>query len=199
MRVFSGRFVLHCVAALLAMIGLAGCSHATRKNDPGHHYKTDTGFTFQFPMAGEWFHGKPVKGQYLIGKEPTSDGSTSIVVVRHAPIWTPGGKPMTANELLDGFQKQIEADSKAGRARQIKSTFSRRKQAGADCMFYQQMGQDLGPRGAMDLATEGMICLHPSHNNKFIWMAMSQRVPVGKKREDLSTDKAKLFSSLRFL
>lgn len=74
--------------------------------------RTDSGFEFAFNMQGDWYWGKSQKGQYMVGKEPTSDGSTTLAVVRHGPVWTPGGKSASDKEILDSFEKDLKKPSR---------------------------------------------------------------------------------------
>ena len=180
-------------------VGILACSLTQKRIDPNFQNETESGFGFQFPMSGEWYLGDSAKGQYSAGKKPKPDGSTTVAIVRHGPIWTPGGKPMTSSELLDRFQKDIVTESQAGPVSKVESKFSQRKHGGADCLFFNQVGEDNGSHGAMNISNDGMICLHPTRKYQFIWMAISQRVPVGKAGENLAEDEKRFIGSLRFL
>ena len=178
----------------------AGCSILQKKLDPSQEYTTDSGFQFRFPMSGEWYPGSPQNGMYMVGQKPTSDGTSKLAIVRHGPIHTPGGKTMTNKEILDGFKKDIENEAKGGRVGKVKSNFSQKKYSGADCLTFEQSGEDNTANGAMNMNNDGMICLHPVKPYHFIWMAMSERWPLGKfGRSSFPEDKKQFLNSLKFI
>ncbi len=184
---------------ILFALVIQACSLLQKKIDPDHHFETESGFSFQFPMSGEWYSGAETKGQYMVGKKPLSDGSSILAVVRHGPVWTPGGKSMTSAEMFEFFKKDIEKDSQGERVSEVKTHFLRKKVGEAECLSFNQLGQDNGSKDIMRLSNDGMICLHPKRRYQFIWMAISQRSPIGKPAEDLTDDENRFFSSLRFL
>ncbi len=188
------------LAGILILAGsLQACSLMQKKVDPSERVVTDTGFEFRFPMKGEWYPGDGSRGQYVVGKKPSAEGTTTMALVRHGPIHTAGGKAMTSSEILERFQKDIEAEAKAGRVAKVKSQFSRKKRGEAECLFFKQAGEDQGPQQVMNMTNDGMICLHPTKKYNFVWMAISQRTPLGRSPENLTEDEKLFFDSLSFL
>lgn len=185
---------------ILILVFSAGCSMLQKKLDPSQEYTTGSGFQFRFPMSGEWYPGSSQKGLYMVGQKPTSDGTSKLAIVRHGPIYTPGGKIMTNKEILDGFERDIENEAKGGRASKVKSNFAQKKYNGADCLTFAQSGEDNTPNGAMNMNNEGMICLHPNRPFHFIWMAISERWPLGKSGSPaFADDKKQFLNSLKFI
>lgn len=151
-------------------------------------------------MSGDWYQGPAQNGMYLVGQNPASDGTSKLALVRHGPILTPVGKSMTNKEILDRFKRDIENEARDGRTTKVKVNFTETKYSGADCLAFEQMGEDNTAKGVMSLNNEGMICLHPSRPYHFVWMALSERWPLGKSRSSTFSDDKKLFfSSLNFI
>lgn len=193
------RFFISVV--MILTIGLlSGCSMLKKKVNPHEEYSTDSGFGFRFPMSGEWYPGSSQVGLYVVGQKPQSDGTSKLAIVRHGPLHTPGGKEMTNREMLDVFQKNIEREAQGGRASKVKSTFNRKKYSGADCLYFEQSGEDSTPKGSMNMSNDGMVCLHPRRKYQFVWMAMSERWPLGRSQSaNFSEDKKQFFNSLKFV
>jgi len=188
--------------AILILALATACSLPQKKLDPSQEYSTDSGFQFRFPMSGDWYPGSPQNGMYMAGQRPTSDGTSKLAIVRHGPIYTPGGKTLTNKEILDGFRRDIENEAKGGRVSKVKSNFSQKKYGGADCLFFDQSGEDNPASGAMkmNMNNEGMICLHPNKPFHFIWMAISERWPLDKPGSpDFAHDKEQFLNSLKFI
>lgn len=182
------------------VLAISGCAMLQAKIDPAQSHTTDGGFRFQFSMPGEWYPGKDAPGQYTAGQKPLPDGTTKLAVVRHGPIWTPGGKPLTNSEMLDGFKKDLEKEAQGGRVANIKSAFSKKKYKNADCLYFEQTGQDKAGQAPMDMNNDGVICLHPKRKAQFIWLTVSERRPAGKPvSAAFGEDKNLLFNSLEFL
>lgn len=194
------RILVFCTLVLLF---LASCVVARPKIDPTAEFKTQTGFRFRFAMPGEWQEGQSRAGQFTAGQKATGDGTTKVAVVRHGPLHTQGGVPMSNDEIFRIFRRDIEAEAKGGRvgaAGAVTSQFKRQKHNGADCMFFEQSGADQTAQGMMSLTNDGMICLHPKRPYTFIWMAISERRPLGKGRTAaLEEDKKQLFATLDFI
>jgi hypothetical protein len=196
------------IVFLLSSIGLgiSGCSLLPasvlhKKVDPYQKLSSDNGFQFSFPMSGEWFRGNPSPiAQYMAGKEPAPDGTTTLAFVRYGPVWTPNGKAITNKEIFDSFKRDLEKDAKSGRATDVKTQFSNKKYSGAECLSFQQSGQDHPASGSMDMSNDGIICLHPKRPYQFIWLSISERRPLGKPPYDkFADDKKQFFNSLQFI
>ncbi len=136
--------------------------------------------------------------QYIAGKKPLTDGTSTLAVVRHGSVWRPNDKAISNVEILNGFQKNIEADSKIGRVKNITSHFSRLKYKKADCLSFEQTGVDSVSDKALQILNDGLICLHPNIAYHFIWMALSYRSPKNIVRSYLASDKTLFFDSLNF-
>lgn len=194
------QLLISLINTVLILAFSTGCSLLQKKVDPAQEYTTDSGFQFRFPMSGEWYPGSPQNGMYMVGQKPTSDGTSKLAIVRHGPIHTPGGKTMTNKEILDGFKRDIENEAKSGRVSKVKSNFAQKKYSGADCLTFEQSGEDNTANGAMNMNNEGMICLHPNRPYHFIWMAMSERWPLNKSSKPaFADDKKQFFNSLKFI
>jgi hypothetical protein len=192
--------VYSLLIGVILILVASGCSIFQTKIDPSEQHSTDSGFSFKFPMSGDWYPGQSSKGHFMVGQKPLNDGSTKLAIVRHGPIWTPGGKSMTNKELLDGFKKDIEKEAQGGRVDKIKSEFIQKKYKNADCLFFNQTGEDNPSQGPMSMTNDGMICLHPKRKYQFIWMAMSERRPVSRPASDTLVDDRKyFFDSLEFV
>jgi hypothetical protein len=175
------------------------CALLQTKIPQDHQFVTDGGFGFQVPMSGEWYFGPEQAGQYLFSRKTVSSGSTVLSLVRHGPIVIAGGKPMTSEEIYKVFKRDIERDARGGRANKVKSQFSMKMHKNTECLFFTQVGEDIGMQPPMQLTNDGMICLHPKREKQFIWMAISQRVPMSASLEDMTADENKFFDSLQFL
>lgn len=181
-------------------LSVSACAMLQTKVDPNESQSTDGGFRFKFAMSGEWYAGQGNKGLYMVGQKPLSDGTSKLAIVRHGPIWTGGGKPMTNKEILDGFRKDLEKEAQGGRASKVKSEFNQKKYKDADCMYFEQSGEDSPAQGPMSMNNDGLICMHPKHKYQFIWLAISERRPLGKSVSgSFAEDKNRLFESLEFL
>ncbi|MBL7544038.1 MAG: hypothetical protein JNL11_09485 [Bdellovibrionaceae bacterium] len=189
------RFALAALALLVS-----SCSMLQKKIDPNEYQSTGSGFRFKFAMTGEWYAGQGNKGLYMVGQKSSSDGTTKLAIVRHGPIWTGGGKPMTNREILDGFRKDLEKEAQGGRVSKVKSEFNQKKYKDADCIYFEQSGEDSPAQGPMSMNNDGLICLHPKHKYQFVWLAITERRPLGKPvSESFAEDKKRLFESLDFL
>lgn len=179
---------------------MSGCALLQKKVVPTENITTESGFRFKFSMAGEWYPGEARKGAFVVGQKPLSDGTTKLAIVRHGPIWTGGGKPMTNKEILDGFKKDLEKEADGGRVAKIKNEFVQKKYMDADCMYFEQSGEDSSAQGPMSMNNDGLICMHPKQKYQFVWMAITERRPTGKSVSDtFADDKKHLFESLEFL
>ena len=188
------------VNIVLILFFSAGCSMLQKKLDPSQEYTTDSGFQFRFPMSGDWYPGQSQKGLYVVGQKPSSEGTSKITIVRHGPIYIPSDIPMTNKEILDRFKTNIENEAIGGRVSKVRSSFNQVKHNEADCLAFEQSGEDNTPSGAMNMSNQGLICLHPSRPYQFIWIAMSERWPLGKSGSaSFSKDTKLLFDSLKFL
>jgi len=202
LQLFSQLIMIFFVALLSSCTSLQK-AFITKVN-PNNTYTTDSGFSFRFPMDGEWYpDGNFVtqgyqKPQYAVGQIPEDDGSTKLAVVRHGPIWTPEGKTVSKKEIFESFKRDIENSAKGERFSKAKSVFSEKKYKGADCLSFETSAEDNSPVGLMNLINDGLICLHPTKAYQFIWMAISARTPVTKPIPQMSEDKTKLFDSLGF-
>lgn len=177
----------------------SACSMFQKKVDPTQVNTTQSGFRFKFPMAGDWHEGPAARGEYTVGQKGADGVSSKMAIVRHSPIVTPAGQPMTHKEMLDGFKKQIEIDSEGGRVSKVKSHFAQKKYRGADCLMFDQVGVDNSPKGPMNMSNDGMICLHPTRPYTFIWMGISERWPLGKTASaTYQDDKKRFLQSLEF-
>ena len=185
---------------VLSGVFISGCSMLQKKIDPFEEYVSDTGFKFQFSMTGEWLPGGAQPGAYMVGQRPTEDGASKLAMVRHGPLHTTGGKPMSPKEMLAIFQRDIENESKGGRVSKVKSTFTQKKYEGADCLVFDQTGIDATAKGPMNMNNDGIVCLHPRKPYKFIWMAISERWPIGRPMSlTFNDDKSRLLNSLKFV
>lgn len=181
---------------LLSLV-LSSCALFNKKVDPNIIYTTKTGFQFQVPSVGQWYAGPVTENQYMFGQNPQEDETTKILVAHHGPV-SMGGMTMTNKQILDSFQNIIVRESKGGRAKNVKNEFSQRKFKNADCLFFSQNGQDRPGSVVMDMSNDGMICLHPTKKEYYIWLAISERRPVGKP-SSVDADKTQFFESLKFL
>lgn len=177
---------------------LSSCSILQKKVDPLFRYKTDSGFSFQVPMNGGWAEGPGGKGAYEFGMKSKKDGTTALAMVRHAPVMPSGTNKMGATETLEIFRRDFKRDSENGRVDTQKSTFDKKKFLGADCLFFKQLGEDRGVSPSMTITNDGIICLHPKNSNLFIWMAVSERRPLGAAALVSPNDEEKFFNSLQF-
>jgi hypothetical protein len=192
------------VYVLISALGfLQGCNSIgnllspRQKVDSNHLYSSD-GFQFRFAMGGEWFVADSQPGFFSIGQRPLEDGSTKLAAVRYGPMGTPGGKPMSNQELIDVFKLKVAAEAKGGKVSDVKTRFTELKYKNASCLKFYQNGVDNAPESKMLLSNDGMICIHPTRPYKFIWMALSERVPFNKKLSDLSDEEKSFFESLDF-
>ena len=165
---------------LFLSLMVSGCAMVKKKIDPNESHTTDGGFRFKFSMPGEWNPGQSKPGLYMAGQKSQADATTKVAIVRHGPLWTTGGKPMNNQEKLDGFKKDIEKEAQSGRVAKVKSEFSQKKYKGADCLYFEQTGEDHASQGSKSMNNDGMICLHPKRKHQFIWLAISERRPLGK-------------------
>lgn len=187
-------------ALLVLTLLISACAVLQSKIDPSESHTTQGGFRFKFAMSGDWYPGQENKGLYMVGQKQLPDGTTKLAIVRHGPIWTAGGRPMTNKEILDGFRKDIEKEAQGGRTSKVKSEFNQKKYKDADCMYFLQSGEDNTVGVSMRMSNDGLICMHPKHKYQFIWLAVSERRPIGKPVSELfEDDKKKLFDSLEFL
>lgn len=198
MGLFRFKTFIYFSSLAVLVVTISSCSLLQTKINSNERYQTDSGFAFKFPMIGEWYPAESKQGQYLVGKKPSEDGTTMLALVRHGPIWTPNGKAMSKSEMFNIFRKNIENEGQGGQVEGVKTTFSEKKHKGADCLFFDQIGKDRAPKGEMNLSNEGMICLHPQKEYKFIWMALSARSPVNAPVVNLSEEKKNFFDSLEF-
>lgn len=192
------RFFISVV--VISSLGLlSGCSMLQKKVNPEEEHSTDSGFSFRFPMSGEWYPGSSQIGMYMARQKPQPDGTSKLAIVRHGPLHTPGGKAMTNKEMLEVFKRDIEREAQGGRVSKVRSNFNQKKYSGADCLYFEQSGENNTPNGSMNMSNEGMVCLHPRRQYQFVWMATSERWPLGKSPSaSFSEDKHQFFNSLRF-
>lgn len=174
----------------------AACATSLKPANPNQTFKTDSGFAFQIPKDF-YDSGTRTAGTYFYGKKPKSDGSTTILIVRHAPIVF-DGKPLTQAQTLAQFEKDIRAGANSERETMTLNVFSKAGYRGAQCLLYNQVGEDRSPKGLMQMRNIGFLCLHPHHPSNFISMSLSQRTPLNKGFDDITQDQEKLFNSLRF-
>lgn len=67
-------------------------------------------------------------------------------------------------------------------------------------MTFEQSGEDKTANGTMNMSNDGIICLHPNRPYHFVWMAVSERWPLGKTiSSTFANDKKQLFNSLKFI
>jgi hypothetical protein len=191
--------------SLLALILLQGCSSINNalspkvKVDPNHVYNSaGFGFLYRFGMEGQWYVADVSSGFYSVGQKPLDDGSTKLAAVRFAPMVTPGGVPMTNQQLIDVFKIKVEQSAKGGRVSEVKSRFVQLKYKKADCLKFYQTGIDNADSGKMNISNDGMICIHPTRNMQFIWMSLSERVPFNKSLSDMSKDEKNFLETLDF-
>lgn len=196
---WSGRFYLSFV--LMVTLGsLAGCSMLQKKVNSEEELSTDSGFSFRFAMSGDWYPGSSQTGMYMVGQKPQPDGTSKLAIVRYGPIRTHGGKSLTNKEMLEVFKRDIEQGAQGGRVSKVKSNFTQKKLNGADCLFFEQSGEDSTSNGPMNMSNDGLVCLHPRRQYQFIWMAISERWPLGQTpNANFSEDKNQFFNSLKFI
>ncbi len=179
---------------------ISSCAIFKKRIDPEIAYTTDSGFRFKFAMPGEWYPGPGAQGQYVVGQNAADSGSSKLALVKHGPVFTNNGAAASNSEILASFKKNIEAESKGGRVNKVSNEFTQKKFKGADCLFFQQTGEDAGAAAPMTIRNDGLVCLNPKRKYNYIWMAISERNPVTQPpSQTLTKDKQSLFESLEFV
>ena len=181
---------------IVILISIFCLSCAFRKKiDPKKKYSTDYGFTFKVPFEGPWYQGKA--DFYLFGKEPESDGSSTLAEVRHGYIYeTDEYMKVTPLTLKKVFEPSLKASRPKDKIEFKKTEVFYRPYKKTACMFFKQNGID--KESKLVLNYNGMICLLPNDGNKYVWMAVSQRKPSADKFEDLTAQEKAFFESLTF-
>ena len=174
------------------------CAYDPAKVDSKQEYVTDTGFKFKFPLKGEWFVRDTGRDHFIFATKPTSDNSTMIAVVQHGPVRVQVGQEVSNEEIMKQLRQDVTEDSSGGRVSNVKTEFIEGRHGDATCLKFKQTGQDDGVTPPMLMSNDGMICLHPYIHYRFIWMAVSQRIPKDKKLPDMSAEENKFFSTLEF-
>jgi hypothetical protein len=197
-QIFLAAVTVLALPALTASCASLEKLYAPATIDPTHPYSSD-GFEIKFGMPGEWYLAKKEGGYFAVGQKPLEDGTSKLAVARYGPFVTPGGKHMTNAELIAVFKLQVEAQAKGERFSHVQSKFTERKFKKADCLQFWQTAQDQTDKGPMALANDGLICLHPTITNKFIWLGLSERRPLTRASSNLAADEAAFFEALDFL
>ncbi len=115
------------------------CSNLPKKVN-ANETQSVSGFDYNYPSSGEWFHGQASSGMQTIGKKPSADGATTLAVVRWGQMGISSseieaarkqGKKVipayTEAQVLASFRKDIETDAAVGRVKNIRTNFTEKK------------------------------------------------------------------------
>ncbi len=187
----------------LSIIFAIGCASSPKKVDPQAAIQTSVGFSFKIPMSGEWYTGPQTENVFIFGKKTVNNKDNSILAeVRHDKVDNSLKEAKTNKQILDFYRLSLLADASGGRIKNTRSDFKQKKFKTADCLYFNQVGEDLEARGTtfphMQISFKGILCLHPKDRTKFIRLALSQRVMMNAKFDDLSKDEQVFHDSLEF-
>lgn len=198
MKLYSSLLILICLLAFT----LSGCSSSPKKVDPQATIQISEGFKFKVPMSGEWYTGPATEKVFIFGKKTIQKDSSILAEVRHDKIDATVKNYKTNKQILDYYRLALIADASGGRIKNTRSDFKQKKFKATDCLYFNQVGEDLEARETtnphMQISFKGILCLHPADRTKFIRLALSQRVAMNSKFEDLSKDEQAFHDSLEF-
>jgi hypothetical protein len=183
---------------------LSSCSLLQTKIDPESR-NTVQGFEYKYPKTGEWILGSQNSGNIAIGKRTNSDEESVIATVRFGPIGLTNSeleelkkngksKAHSTEAIIASFKTNIEADSKQGRVKNIKTKFQEKKYDSGSCLLFSQSGED---NGKMPISNDGKWCFN-SKTYSYIMLNISSRVQEGKQVPSLTSEKNEFFDSLIF-
>lgn len=190
------------LALSLLTIALVGCATGPKKVDPQNIVQTGQGFSFKIPMTGEWYTGPATDKVYVFGKKTDSKDMSILAEVRQDQVDSQLKNPKNNKQILDFYRLALIADASGGRIKNTRSDFKQKKFKGTDCLYFNQVGEDLEARGTtyphMQISFKGILCLHPKDQKKFIRLAVSQRVNMNARFSDLTKDEEAFYNSLEF-
>ncbi len=172
------------------------CSSRPTKIDPATDYHRGKLFKVSFPMEGEWSVMQNSAEHFQVGSK--NDDGTMVAFVRTGSLQSTPLASGTAAAKLKAFETDIENEAKIARVRKIKSRYRNDKHRAADCLFYDQDGEDQTPKGPMPMVLSGMVCLHPKSSSDFVWMGISHRGPTPYPAEEWPVERDQFFGTLRF-
>ncbi len=183
---------------------VASCSLLQTKVD-SNMTNTAPGFEYKYPETGDWILGSVNPGNVTIRKNTEGAKVSVLATLKYGPIGVTNTelaelkktgkiKAHSTEEIILSFKKNIEADAKLGRVKNIKTKFEEKKYESGSCLIFSQTGED---NEKMPISNDGKWCIN-SKTYSYIMMNISARVPAGKPLPNLFAEKAEFFNSLIF-
>ncbi|MGZ3768570.1 MAG: hypothetical protein ACXVCP_02400 [Bdellovibrio sp.] len=192
-----------CALIILPLL-ISSCAFLQKKVDS---YSTNSapGFEYKYPQTGEWILVSSKPGNIIIEKKTEAQGTSVIATIKYGPIGLTNNefeelkktgkiKAHSAEEIISSFKKNIEADAKQGRVKNITTKFDETNYDMGSCLTFSQTGED---NGAMPISNMGKWCVN-SRTYSYMMLNMSARVPEGSQLPDLTVEQTDFFNYLVF-
>jgi len=155
------------------------------------------GFVVNVPNALDLYSLSKTPTSMVIGKKLAEPDHTYAFT---AGIEKPDKAVSNLNELSE-YIKQGDRKTESARFREVSFEEGHSEHAGAPCIRYARVSEDLGVRvgQSVPLVTHGMTCLHPLQRELAVYVAYSERAGGKEASAELTGIGQSFLRSLRFI